>query len=125
MRYLLDTHIFLWWLWGNKKLKNSVREIIQSPKNQILVSVVSGIEISIKHKSGKLSLKTTLRRMFEISGFEILNINLSHIFKLDKLPIYHKDPFDRLLVSQAKTENLTLVTSDDKILKYKVSTLKA
>lgn len=125
MRYLLDTHIFLWWLEGDKRLKNSVKEVIQNSENQILVSIVSGIEISIKQKLGKLSLKTTLKRMFEISGFEALNINLNHALELDKLPSHHKDPFDRILISQARVENLNLITSDPKILKYKVSALEA
>lgn len=125
MRILLDTHVFLWALEGNKKLKDSIRRIIEDPKNQILVSVVNGIEISIKSRKEKLKLKTTLKRMFEISGFEILNINFNHLLALDKLPLHHKDPFDRILISQSKVENLTLITSDIKIWKYDLKLLKA
>ena len=88
---------------------------------------MSTIEISIKAKSGKLPLKTSTKQIFEISGFEVLNINLNHIIEFDKLPIHkdHKDPFDRILIAQAKVENLTLITSDPKIWKYKMSVLKS
>lgn len=127
MKYLVDTHVFIWWLEGNKKLKNSIRKIIEDQENKVLVSVVSGIETSIKRKSRKLKLKTALKRMFKISGFEILNVNLDHVLELNRLPIHkdHGDPFDRILISQAKVENLTLITSDPKIWKYKISLLKA
>lgn len=86
----------------------------------------SGIEISIKNRLGKLPLKTTLNRIFEASGFAVLDINSNHLFEFDKLPIHpgHKDPFDRILISQAKVENLTLITSDPKIWKYKIPVLK-
>lgn len=127
MKYLVDTHVFIWWLEGNKKLKNSIRKIIEDKENQVLVSVASGIETSIKRKSRKLKLKTTLKRMFKIAGFEILSVNLDHVLELNKLPIHkdHRDPFDRILISQTKVENLTLITSDPKIWKYKVTILKA
>lgn len=122
MRYLLDTHILLWWLNDDKKLKSTVSKVIQDKKNQIFISVVSGIEISIKNRSGKLPLKTTVKQIFKIAGFEVLDINLSHLLEFDKLSGYHKDPFDRILVSQAKVENLVLITSDEKIWKYDVHT---
>lgn len=120
MRYLLDTHIFLWWLTEDKKLIAFVRKIIKDPQNQIYVSVVNGWEISIKNRLGKLPLKTTLKECFEISTFEVLNINLDHILTLNKLPLYHSDPFDRMLIAQAKAEKLRLITSDDKIKKYDI-----
>ena len=125
MRYLLDTNIFLWCLNGDKKLKDKIREAIKDSKNQIFVSIASAWEISIKHRAGKLPLKTTLKKCFENSPFEILNINLSHVLPMEKLPLLHKDPFDRILISQAKVENLTLITSDEKIWKYDLSLLKA
>lgn len=123
MRYLLDTHIFVWWLNNDKRLKSSVREKIQDDTNQIFVSAASALEMSIKRSRGKLRLKTTVKRSFEISGFEVLNINLSHAVQLEKLPLYHKDPFDRILIAQAKVERFTLMTDDPKIKRYKISTL--
>ena len=125
MKYLVDTHIFLWWIDNPKRLKDSVRNILEDSKNQILSSVINGVEISIKQKKGKLRLKTTLQEMFEASGFDVLEVNLKHVFGLSKLPLYHSDPFDRILTAQAKVEGLTLITADEKIWKYKVSVMKA
>ena len=127
MRYLLDTNIFLWWLDDDKRLKDSIQKIIKNKENQIFVSVVSGWEISIKHHAGKLPIKTTIKTMFDVAGFKIVDIILSHILELDKLPVYkgHKDPFDRILISQAKVENLKLITSDQKIWKYQIPVIKA
>lgn len=127
MHYLVDTHIFLWWLNGDKKLKSSIRKILENKENQIVASVVNGIEISIKSKTRKIKLKTTVEEMFKISGFKVLDVNLSHTLELDKLPLHsnHKDPFDRILISQARVENLTLITTDEKIWKYDLPLLKA
>lgn len=127
MKYLLDTNIFLWSLNDDKRLKRQVRKILEDPLNEIFASVVNGWEISIKHRIGKLPLKTTLFECFEKSSFNILSINLNHILQLDKLSLYrkHKDPFDRLLIAQAKAENLILITSDPKIWRYKIALFKA
>lgn len=124
MRYLVDTNILLWWLDDDKKLKESVRRVIKDPQNQIYVSIASGWEISIKNRSGKLPLKTTIANCFKQSTFGILDINLQHVLKLDKLQPHHKDPFDRILIAQAIVEKLTLITSDQKIWKYNVNILK-
>jgi|SRR3989344_3332600 len=125
MRYLLDTNILLWWLEDDQKLKSSIRAEIQDQRNQIFISIVSGIEISIKNRSGKLPLKTTLHKIFEATDFIVMDINLEHLFELDKLALHsnHKDPFDRMLIAQAVAENCTLITNDPKITKYKLSTI--
>ena len=125
MNYLLDTQIFLWWLAKDKKLKDSVKKILLDPQNIIYVSVANAWEISIKHKIGKLPLKTTLKRCFEVSNFPIININIEHILKLNNLPLLHKDPFDRILIAQAQVENLALISSDPKIWPYKIKLLNA
>lgn len=127
MKYLVDTNIFLWSLNGDKKLKGEIKEIIENPKSQIFISIASAWEISIKNRVGKLPLKTTLNKCFEILDFEILDINLIHILEFNKLPLHkdHKDPFDRILISQARVENLTFITSDEKIWKYHLPLLKA
>ena len=127
MRYLVDTHIFVWWLTDDRKLKTSTRKIIGNKENQITASVVSGIEVGVKARTRRLKLKTTVKKMFEISGFKALDVNLSHVLELEKLPLHkdHKDPFDRLLIAQAKAEHLTLITADEKIWKYDISLLKA
>ena len=127
MQYLLDTNIFLWSLNGDKKLKDGIKEIIKDSKNQIFVSIASAWEISIKNRAGKLPLKITLSKCFEIAGFKILDIKLIHVLEFDKLSLRknHRDPFDRILVSQARAEHLTFVTTDKKIWKYNLSLLKA
>lgn len=120
MRYLIDTHIFLWWLKGDKQLKASIRKLIENPKNRIFVSVAVAWEMSIKHKAGKLPLKTSIKRSFSVAGFELLDINLEHVLQLAGLPSLHKDPFDRIMLAQSIKENLSFVTSDKKIAKYKI-----
>lgn len=125
MRYLIDTHVFLWWVEDSKRLKDSIKQLLADPQNSVYTSVVSGLEISIKCQSGKLRLKTTLEDCFAKSGFDVLDITLLHAFALKKLPLYHKDPFDRILISQAKEENLILITCDPKIKKYKLPLISA
>lgn len=124
MHYLIDTNVFLWWLNADKRLKEPILEILKASDNQIYVSTASGWEISIKNTAGKLSLKTTLEDCFKLAGFEILDINLNHVLNLNKLPTLHKDPFDRIIISQAQVENFTLITSDKKIFKYKINLVK-
>lgn len=121
MRYLLDTNIFLWSLNDDPRLKDAIRKTLEDPGNEIYVSVANGWEISIKHRLGKLPLKTTILECFKKSNFSVLSINLEHILQLDKLPSYHTDPFDRILIAQAKAEGLTLITSDQKFTKYNLS----
>ncbi|MBI4096486.1 MAG: type II toxin-antitoxin system VapC family toxin [Candidatus Levybacteria bacterium] len=127
MQYLLDTNIFLWSLNGDKKLKEDIKEIIKDFENQIFISIASAWEISIKNRVGKLPLKTTLSKCFEIAGFKILDINLIHVLEFNRLSLHknHRDPFDRMLISQARAENLTFITTDKKIWKYNLSLLKA
>lgn len=125
MRYLLDTNIFLWWLNDDKQLKSTIRKLIFDPKNIIYISVVSGLEMSIKHKIGKLLLKTSIKKCFDISQFEVVPLSLEHALTMDTLPLLHKDPFDRILIAQSMAENLTLITSDEKIWKYPVKVLRA
>jgi PIN domain nuclease of toxin-antitoxin system len=123
MRYLIDTHIFLWWLNGNKELKTSTQKIIKDSTHDVLLSVATMWEISIKHAAGKLPLKTTLGEMISVSDFELLPITMSHILELETLPLHHKDPFDRILIAQARAENLTLITEDIKMEKYDLKIL--
>ena len=96
---MLDTNIFLWWLDDVKQLKEFVRQIIENRRNKIYISIASAWEISIKNKIGKLPLKAGLKQIFKSPDFELLNVDLNHILALDKLPLLHRDPFDRLLVS--------------------------
>lgn len=125
MRYLVDTHILIWWVTAHKKLKSSIHQIIRDPQNEIFVSVMSGVEISIKRRTRKLRLKTTTKECFAKSGFEVLHVTLPHALELDTFPTYHKDPFDRILIAQARAEGITFITSDKKIWQYDVAVLKS
>lgn len=125
MTYLLDTHIFLWSLNNHRRLKDPIKEILIDPENIIYVSVVSAWELGIKLKTNLgFKLKTTIREAFTVSGFEILPISFEHALQVHKLPLHHKDLFDRMLIAQAQAENLTLITSDKKIWKYNINLLK-
>ncbi len=125
MRYLLDTHILLWFLDDNNRIKDDLRKILVNPENVIYISVISAWELSIKLKTNPdFKLRTSIRKVFSISGFDILPVTLEDSLAVHKLPLYHKDPFDRLLVAQAKVEKLTLITSDTKIFKYRIPLIK-
>lgn len=126
MKYLCDTHILLWWLNNDKRLKDSIKNILTDSHNIILVSVVSAWEIIIKLRTNsKFRLKTTVYECFQKSGFEILNVQLAHVLQIEKLPNFHQDPFDHILIAQAVAENATLISGDKKIWKYKIDLLKA
>ena len=126
MKYLCDTQIFLWWLNGDKRLKSSIKNIIRNSANFFLVSVVNGWEISIKLQNNpEFKLKSSIETSFQKSNMEILDVKLSHVLEFHKLPVIHKDPFDRMLVAQAKVEGAILISADSKIWKYNVPVLKA
>lgn len=126
MKYLCDTHIFLWWLNNDKRLKKTVRDILESPENIIYASVVSAWEIVIKLKTNpKFKLKTTVAECFQKAGFSVLDIELHHALRLEELKLIHHDPFDRMLIAQAQVEGATIITTDEKIGKYKVDLVKA
>jgi PIN domain nuclease of toxin-antitoxin system len=124
MRFLLDTHAFIWWDGKPQKLSPRVLAICQDPENELLLSVASIWEIQIKSQFGKIRLRLPLSELIkaqqEANGVSILSIDAPHVYALDELPPLHKDPFDRILVAQAKVENLRLISNDESIKKYPV-----
>lgn len=118
--YLIDTHILLWWLSDDKKLTKKVRDLIADPENHILVSAVSAWEIAIKRSLNKLKAPDNLKEIVEASDIEFLSMNADHALYVEQLPGIHNDPFDRLLVAQCIVEDLTFVTADKIIPKYKI-----
>jgi PIN domain nuclease of toxin-antitoxin system len=122
--YLLDTHTLLWWLFDDPNLSKHARNIIASPESKIYVSSVSGWEISIKYHLGKMphaghvskDLPLHLRR----ERFEVLPITLEHAMLAGSLDGKRKDPFDRMLIAQARIENLELISNDSIFKKYKL-----
>ena len=123
MRCLLDTHIFIWWLYDDPKLPQRHKELITDGENLIYVSVASLWEIEIKRALGNLTIDPDCLDLIETEGFKTLNIQKDHIKGLRDLPPLHKDPFDRMLIAQAMAENLILLTVDKKILQYHCHTL--
>lgn len=127
MRLLLDTHTFLWWVGGDKHLSDKVIEHIGDVKNEIFFSVASSWEIGIKYELKKLSLPMTpevfIPEHLELCQFSVLPINLCHTLIIRELPWHHKDPFDRMLVAQAKAENMALITADETLKQYDIDTV--
>jgi PIN domain nuclease of toxin-antitoxin system len=126
MKYLLDTHTFLWCFEGSKKLSEKVKNILLNDDTPKYVSVASLWEFLIKHKKGRLPFDggfMNLCRLINEYEFFILPTGEQHIITLMDLPPMekHKDPFDRLLVATAKAENMTILTADENIHKYDVS----
>ena len=122
-RLLLDTHVFLWWLADDPKLGSKTLQLISDPRNEIFISAVTSWEIAIKKQIGKLEAPEDIGTIVEDEGFTELMITLYHGEIAGGLPMYHKDPFDRMLIAQAKTMALQLVTNDSRMQQYGVQIL--
>lgn len=124
MRLLLDTHAFLWWLDDSPKLSEEARQAIASPVSTVYISSASIWEISIKAKLGKLKLVSSDPvQEIDANNFLELPIEASHAWRAGNLPRHHEDPFDRMLIAQAQSEELILVTRDSAFQDYGVSIL--
>ena len=124
-RLLLDTHVLLWWLGDDHRLGEQARLAIADPANEAVVSAVSGWEIAIKRGLGKLKAPADLEAHVKAQGFSLLAMTFGHAERLASMPSLHRDPFDRMLVAQAKAEGLVLVTQDARIKGYDVPVLDA
>lgn len=124
MKELLNTHTFLWWITNDAQLSPRVRGIIGDASNQLFLSRASGWEMAIKAKLGRLRLpydmESFVAEELVINGIESLPVQMSHALHTYALPDYHRDPFDRLLVTQARLENLPILTADPQIFRYPV-----
>ena len=125
MNLLLDTHTLLWWLDDNPTLSEEARAAIGDGGNPVFVSAVVIWEIRIKQGLGKLRLPPDFRQVLERQPFENLPITAEHAHRVAELPSHHRDPLDRMLVAQAMTEKLTIVTRDPDIARYRVRTVTA
>lgn len=123
MKVLLDTHVLLWWLQDSKRLDSEARDRIANPGNEVWVSVAAQWEIIIKRKLGKLSFEGDPALEIRKNGFLAMPIECKHVRELDKLPDIHKDPFDRIMIAQARTESMHLLTNDVKVLAYPVNSI--
>lgn len=121
MRFLLDTHIFLFFINGDNSISKKVIDIINNPNAEKYISVVSIWEITIKLNIGKLKLKDDINSIYQLLekyGVKILQPSKNDFIKYTSLPLIHKDPFDRLIISQTLTNDLTLITDDQYIKGY-------
>jgi PIN domain nuclease of toxin-antitoxin system len=122
---LLDTHAFIWWNAQDRRLADAVRDAIRNPGNRIVVSAASVWEIAIKRKTGKLAFRHDVLPAIAADGFETIDITPAHADLAGSLPLHHADPFDRILVAQARVEQFVLVTQDRQLLPYGVPLIGA
>jgi PIN domain nuclease of toxin-antitoxin system len=121
---LLDTHAFLWLVTDDHRLTDTAREVFLSAENVLYLSAVSGLEIAVKYSLGKLKLVMPPREFVEQrlvnNAIRPMPIAMSHTYRLGHLPFHHRDPFDRLLISQAIEEDVPILTNDAAIRSYDV-----
>jgi len=127
VRILIDTHVFLWWTMADPRLPSRVKTRLLDPDNILFLSVASIWEIGIKVHRGKLHLPEKLSPYFSarLAAYRIdpLPVTLEHVLETASLPAHHRDPFDRLIIAQARTEGIPLLTSDAVFQKYPVEAI--
>jgi PIN domain nuclease of toxin-antitoxin system len=126
---LLDTHVFLWLFSEPTRLGRRTLKMLEDPATTVLVSAVSAAEIAVKHGLGKLALAEApaswVPRRISDGGLTPLALSIDHGLALARLPLHHRDPFDRLLVAQALVEDVPLVTGDGRLRAYPLTILDA
>ena len=124
MRLLLDTHVFLWWILDSPEMSKVARALVSDGANSLFWSAASSWEVSIKYALGRLPLPDRPERFIpaELSrnAVQPLAITDAHAFQAGRLPLHHRDPFDRMLVAQSRVEQLALLSSDPLLKAYRV-----
>ena len=126
MKLLLDTHTVIWFVNKHPRLLQRIRDMLEDESNVIYVSNISLWEIAIKSRLGKLDMNRSFRdvvRLLHANGFRFLTIRLRHFYRLNKLELHHKDPFDRMLIAQSLAENMPLVSNEEVFDLYDVRRL--
>ena len=127
MKLLLDTHVFIWMNNSPNKLSARFCQYCEQGEDEFFLSMVTPWEIQIKQQLGKLKVAPVISKLIEKNrqenNIKLLPIELVHIETLSEIPLYHKDPFDRLLIAQARFEKMTLITADEKIRKYDIKVI--
>ena len=126
MNYLLDTHTLIWFLNGDNSLTSKARKAIESDNATNFVSIASLWEISIKLSLDRLEIKfsfETISKEFDKNNFQLLPITFKDILVLSKLPFHHRDPFDRMIISQSIANDFTIISKDKEFGSYKVKLL--
>ena len=125
MDVLVDTHAFLWIITESKSLSERARQVFLDDKSRLHLSIASIWEIAIKHKLGKLSLHQSLEvfipQQLQKNNIDVLDISMGHVLKTTTLPFHHRDPFDRLLIAQALSENWSVLSADEVFDQYSVT----
>ncbi|GAB4022061.1 type II toxin-antitoxin system VapC family toxin [Spirosoma sp. KCTC 42546] len=126
--YLIDTHVLLWYIKGEKRLSQPTKELIDSIDNTIYISKASLWEMAIKSSLGKLTIGISLDKLasyLEEEGFVVLDFDFSDLLQLHQLPFHHGDPFDRLIIAQALVHQLTIISDDRNFGHYTANLLSA
>src|SRR5216683_389312 len=118
MRLLLDTHAFLWWMDGSRALGPAARAAIADSQNDVILSIASLWELTIKIALGKLTFPADLETTLGEEGFGMLPVTFAHLRELATLPPLHKDPFDRMMIAQSRADGLAIVTADPVFAPY-------
>lgn len=116
MKVLIDTHVFIWYVQNSEKLIDSATRLINDSRNEILFSTASIWEMAIKQSTGKLNLSTPyasfIKDQMRLNDIDLLPITIEHLEIIASLPFHHRDPFDRLLISQVLVENISILSID-------------
>jgi PIN domain nuclease of toxin-antitoxin system len=123
LKFLLDTHTFIWFVNGDRRLSTKAKKEILKSSNKKFISMASIWEMAIKVSLGKLRINYPFKEVFnqiEENGFETLSIIFDHTLLLSQLEFHHRDPFDRLLIAQAISENMKIISKDENFQKYQV-----
>lgn len=127
MKLLLDTHSFIWFFEGDTRLPRTSRDLIEDENNHLCINIAGIWEMAIKVGIGKLTLAKPFENVIteHVLGneIEVLNISIAHTFAVAKMPLRHRDPFDRLIISQSLVEGISLVSGDPKFDQYGVTRL--
>jgi PIN domain nuclease of toxin-antitoxin system len=127
VNFLLDTHVFLWWITDDPRLSPRAHRLIADGRNRIFLSAASGWEIAIKARLGRLELPDDPERFIlnqlAVNAIDVLPVQMSHALHVYKLPDHDRDPFDRLLIAQAQLEKLRILTADAQFSKYAVEVI--
>jgi PIN domain nuclease of toxin-antitoxin system len=121
VKLLLDTQVVLWWTHDSRRLSDTARELVGNPRHDVLLSAVVAWEIAIKRSLGKLQVRPALvAELVADGGATELPVSVAHATELERLPLHHRDPFDRMLIAQARIEGAVLVSSDGALRDYDV-----
>jgi PIN domain nuclease of toxin-antitoxin system len=128
MRFLIDTHTFIWYVQSSEQLTTSVTTIINNGRNEILLSTASIWEMAIKQSTGKLNLglpyANFINEQMRINNIGLLQIEVAHLDVVASLPFHHRDPFDRLLVAQVLVENIPIISIDLSFDAYSIQRIR-